>query len=157
IGMDAMAASIAHEIKQPLTSIVASAHAGLNWLARTPPDFHEARVSFEFIASDGYRASEVIDGIRSMVKKDLRRRAWLDANELVREVLAIVDVELRTRRVSVATELLDGLPRLFADRAQLQQVVLNLIMNAIEAMSSVTDRSRLLRIRSDTVPDTSTV
>jgi signal transduction histidine kinase len=157
IGMDAMAASLAHEIKQPLTSIVASADAGLNWLARTPPDLDEARASFESISSDGHRASEVIDGIRSMFKKDLRRRAWLDTNDLVREVLAIVDVELRTQRVSVATELRDGLPQVFADRAQLQQVVLNLIMNAIEAMSSVTDRSRLLRIKSDSVLDTSTV
>jgi signal transduction histidine kinase len=155
--MDAMAASIAHEIKQPLTSIITNADVGLIWLARTPPDLDEARASFELIANDGYRANEVIDGIRSMFKKNLRGRAWLNTNDLVREVLTMVDVELRAQRVSVSTERRDGLPRLFADRAQLQQVVLNLIMNATEAMRSVTDRSRLLRIRSDIIQEASTV
>jgi signal transduction histidine kinase len=99
----------------------------------------------------------VINGIRSMFKRDVRGRAWLGVNDVVREVLIMVDLDLRTQRVSVSTELREGLPLIRADRAQLQQVFLNLITNAIEAMRSVTGHARLLRISSDIIQESSTV
>ena len=157
IAMDAMAASIAHEVSQPLSAIVTNANAGLRWLTRATPDLNEARASFEVIVNNGRRASEVIGGIRSMFKKEAHGRLLLSANDLVREVLTMVDHELRTHRVSVTTDLRNGLPQLFADRGQLQQVFLNLILNAIEAMGSVTDRARVLRVSSDINQETSDV
>jgi signal transduction histidine kinase len=157
IGMDAMAASIAHEIKQPIAAIVVNGEAGLNWLAGATPNLDQARASFKQVVSDGHRASEVINSIRSMFKKDVRGRALLRVNDVVREVLIMVDVDLRTQRVSVSTELREGLPLIRADRAQLQQVFLNLITNAIEAMRSVTGRARALRISSDIIQESSTV
>jgi signal transduction histidine kinase len=92
-----------------------------------------------------------------MFKKDVHGRARFDVNDVVREELAVVDIDLRTQQVSVSTELRDGLPQLVADRGQLQQVFLNLIMNAIEAMRPVPDRARLLRIRSDIIQESSSV
>ena len=157
IAMDAMAASIAHEVSQPLSAIVTNANAGLRWLTSVTPDVNEARASFENIVNDGRRASEVIGGIRSMFKKEAHGRLLLGANDLVREVLTMVDHELRIHRVSVTTDLRNGLPQLFADRGQLQQVFLNLILNAIEAMDSVTDRARVLRVSSDSNQESSDV
>jgi signal transduction histidine kinase len=157
VAMDTMAASIAHEINQPLTAMVTNANAALRWLMRMKPDLEEARSSLERIVNDGHRASEVIVSIRSMFKKNARGRRLLDANELLREALIMVDLDLRNQRVSVATDLRDGLPRLVADRGQLQQVILNLIANAIEAMDSVTDRARRLRVTSDVTQNMSGV
>jgi signal transduction histidine kinase len=157
IAMDAMAASIAREVNQPLSAIVTNANAGLRWLTRATPDLNEARASFEVIVNNGRRASEVIGGIRSMFKKEAHGRLLLGANDLVREVLTMVDDELLTHRVSVTTDLRSGLPQLFADRGQLQQVFLNLILNAIEAMGSITDRARVLRASSDINQDSSDV
>jgi signal transduction histidine kinase len=153
IAMDAMAASIAHEIGQPLGAMVANSNAGLRWLDRATPDIDKARAAFTRIVNDGHRASEVISGVRSMFKKDIHGRSPLDVNELVRGVLTMIDRDLRSQRVSVSLELREGLPQLLADRGQLQQVFLNLMMNSIEAMRSVTDRARLLRIRSDIAPE----
>jgi signal transduction histidine kinase len=95
----------------------------------------------------------VITSVRSMFKKDVHGRASLSINDLVREVLKMIELDLRIKGVSVATELHEGLPQLLADRGQLRQVLLNLIMNAIEAMGSVTDRPRLLQIRSDVIQE----
>ncbi len=148
IAMDAMAASIAHEVNQPLSAIALNSQAALLFLARTPPNIDEVRAALECIASDSARGSTVITSLRAMFKKDVHGRAWLSVNDLLREVLAMVDVELRTQRVSVLTDLHDGIPRLLADRGQLQQVFSNLILNAIEAMRSITDRARLLRVTS---------
>jgi signal transduction histidine kinase len=147
--MGQMAASIAHEINQPLGAIVANSNAGLRWLAHEPSNIAEARAALKQIADDGHRASEVIGSIRSMFKKDGHEKSLLDLNDLVREVLTMADAELRTQRVSASTELHEGLPQVLADRVQLQQVFLNLVMNAIEAMGSVNDRARLLRVRSE--------
>ena len=152
--MGQMAASIAHEITQPLAAIVANSSAGLRWLGREPPQVDEARAALNNIAADGHRASDVISRIRTMFKKDSHERMLVDLNELIRDVLAIVDADLRTQRVSVSTELREGLPQVLADRVQMQQVFLNLVLNAVEAMGSVTDRARLLQIRSD-IHDTS--
>ena len=157
IGMDAMAASIAHEIKQPLASMVTSGHAALNWLDRDKPDLDKARASIERMINASNRANEVIDGIRSMFKRDVHGRASLNINDLVSEVLTMAGVDLQSQRVSVSTELREGLPQLLADRGQLQQVFLNLVVNAIEAMGPVTDRARMLRIRTDLIQESSTI
>jgi len=149
ITMGEMAASIAHEIKQPLTAVVTNANAGLRWLNRQPPNIEEVRSVLKRIVNDGDRGSSIIGSIREMMKKGGEKRAQLDLNELIREVMAIVLDELQHRGVSVRTELVNDLPHVWADRVQLQQVVLNLIMNAVEAMASVSDRPRLLRLRSE--------
>jgi len=157
IAMDTMAASIVHEINQPLAAMVTNAGAALRWLTSATPDLDEARASLKDIVSDGHRASERISGIRTMFKKDAHGRLSLAANDLVREVLKMVDLDLRNQQISLTTDLRKGLPRLLADRGQLHQVFLNLIMNAIEAMGSVTDRARMLRVSSDVVQESSDV
>jgi signal transduction histidine kinase len=157
IAIDAMAASIAHEISQPLAGMLTNANASLRWLTRAAPDLDEARAAIGNIVNEGHRVREVIGGIRSMYRKGAHGRHLLGANDLVREALTMVEVDLRTHRVSVTTDLRDGLPQLVADRGQLQQVFLNLIMNAIEAMGSVTDRARVLRVSSGVTQDSSDV
>ena len=146
--MGQMAASIAHDINQPLAAIVANGNAGLRWLAHTTPDLDEARAALQRIVNEGHRASQVIGSIRAMFKKGDQEKAVLDANELIREVLALLDGEIHMQRVSVHTELIEQLPRVLGNREQLQQVILNLITNAVEAMGSVTNRARVLRVKS---------
>ncbi len=148
--MGAMAASIAHEVNQPLAAIVTNANAGLRWLARPQPDVDEVRSLLKRIVDDGHRASEVIAAIRSMFRKDVGERNPLHVNDLVKEVLAVVHGELESHQVSLQTVLSDGLPPVMAEQTQLRQVILNLIMNAIDAMSSVADRERILIVRSET-------
>jgi PAS domain S-box-containing protein len=144
-----MTASIAHEINQPLGAIVANGNAGLRWLARAAPDLDEARAALKRIVNEGHRAGQVIASIRSMFKKDGRTKAPHDVNDLVREVLTLVRGEVENQRVAVRTELTDDLPRVLADRVQLQQVILNLVTNAIDAMGSLNGRARVLRLRSE--------
>lgn len=151
IAMDAMAASIAHEVHQPLGSIVLNAEAALQCLTSARPDLDDVRVALQDVLDDAHRASQVIYGIRSMFKKGATGRLLLDANGLVREALDMVELDLRKHRVLVTADLRNGLPQLLADRGQLQQVFLNLIVNAIEAMGSLTDRARALRVSSDIV------
>jgi signal transduction histidine kinase len=157
IAMDAMAASIAHEVNQPLGAIALNSQSALLFLARTPPDIEQARAALENIASDSVRGGEVIVSLRAMFKKDVHGRVWFSVNDLVREVITIVDVDLRAQQITISTELRDGVPRLFADRGQLQQVLLNLIMNAVEAMRSIAGRARRLRITSDVIQGSSGV
>ena len=147
--MGQMAASIAHEINQPLAAIVANGNAGLRWLANTTPDLDEARWALKCIVNDGHRAGEVIGSIGAMFKKDSQEKTSLEVNQLIREVLVLVDAELQNQRVSVHTELMEELPRVLGDRVQLQQVIMNLIMNAVEAMGSTTNRARVLRVKSE--------
>jgi signal transduction histidine kinase len=149
IAMDTMAASIAHEVNQPLGSIALNAEAALQYLARTPPNDDEVRAALEDIAAASARGSQAIASLRAMFNKTTRGRVSFDVTDLVREVLAILDLDLRAQRVLVSTALRAGLPRILADRGQLQQVLLNLITNAIESMRSVSDRQRRLRISSD--------
>jgi len=149
IAMDTMAASIAHEVNQPLGSIALNAEAALQYLARTPPNDIEVRAALEDIAAASARGSQAIASLREMFNKTTRGRVSFDVTDLVREVLAILDLDLRAQRVLVSTALQAGLPRILADRGQLQQVFLNLITNAIESMRSVSDRQRRLRISSD--------
>jgi signal transduction histidine kinase len=146
--MGAMTASIAHEINQPLAAIVTSSNAGLRWLARDAPDLAEARAALQRIANDGHRASQVIGSIRSMFRNDARERTAVDVNHLIREALALVDGDLQRMSVSVHTELAGQLPPVLADQIQLQQVIVNLVTNAVDAMRPVTERARVLRVRS---------
>ena len=150
--MGRLAASMAHEINQPLAAIVANGNAGLRWLAHTPPNFDEAREALDQIVKDGHRASDTIEGIRAIFKKDEEQRAALDVNKLVGEVLRLTRNEIQNGRVSVRTELINDLPKVMGNRVQLQLVFRNLIVNAVEAMSSVTDRARVLHIISAITP-----
>jgi PAS domain S-box-containing protein len=147
--MGAMTASIAHEVNQPLAALVTNANAGLRWLDRPEPDVDEVRTLLKRIVNDGHRASAVIAGIRSMFRKDDGERKPLNVNDLIGEVLAVVRGELESHRVSLQTELHDGLPLVLAEQTQLQQVILNLIMNAVDATGSITDRDRVVIVRSE--------
>ncbi len=147
--MGEMTAAIAHEVNQPLAAIVANGAAGLRWLGRAPPDLDEVRTTLQEIVTQGHHASEVIGSIRAMFKKDSQDKTSLDLNELIGEILVLVRGELQTQRTSVDTMLTPDLPQVLGDRVQLQQVMLNLIMNAIEAMNVVTDRARILRLASE--------
>jgi signal transduction histidine kinase len=154
IAMETMAASIAHEVNQPLGSIALNAHAALRYLARTPLDEGEVRAAIEDIAAASARGSQIIEGLRAMFNSTTRGKISLDVADLVREVLAILDLDLRAQRVLVSTALPAGLPRFMGDRGQLQQVLLNVIRNAVESMRSASDRERRLRISSDFIEGT---
>ena len=143
-----MAAAMAHEIKQPLAAIVTAGSAGLRWLSKPTPDLEEVHTVLESMVSEGNRASQVIDGIRAMFKNDSREKALLDVNEVIRQVIALQHSKFQKHQISVQVELISEIPQVLADRLQLQQVVANLVANAIEAMDTVTDRARTLRVRS---------
>jgi PAS domain S-box-containing protein len=143
-----LAASIAHEVNQPLAAVVANAEASLRWLRRATPDLDEACRSVEWIINDGNRASEVIRRVRALANKTEIEKVPLDVNEIIREVITLVQRELISHRVSLRMELAPALPTVLGDRVQLQQVIINLVMNGIEAMQSVTDRPRELVVRS---------
>ena len=145
--MGELAASIAHELNQPLAGVVTSADACLRWLAQQPPNLDRARQAVERAIRDATRASGVLARVRGLLKKGSRVREGVDLNGLIEEVLALVQGELRRHGVSLQTELVPGLPVVVADRIQLQQVILNLVINAIESMGAVADRARRLRIR----------
>ena len=141
-----MSASIAHEVKQPLAAIAANGSAGLRWLAKATPNLGEARAAFERIVDAAHRAGDVIDTIRSMFKKSDDEKIALNPSRLITEVLEVLRINLERRRISVETRLSPGLPEIIGNRVQLQQVVLNLIVNAVDAIDSTTDGNRLLEI-----------
>jgi C4-dicarboxylate-specific signal transduction histidine kinase len=143
-----LTASIAHEVNQPLGAVIANAEACLRWLRRATPDLDAACRSVEWIIDDGNRASEVIRRVRALAKKTEIDKIPLDVNDVVREVVALVQRELTSNRVLLRMELAPALPPILGDRVQLQQVMINLVMNGIEAMQSVTDRPRELVVRS---------
>ena len=145
--MDVLSASIAHEMNQPLASIVTNADAAARWMARPTPDLGEVKATLEQIRNSAYRARDLIGSIRAMVKRDGRNRAALDLNDLVREGLALTERELERNRVSVEVESDEHLPLVNGDRIQLQQVLVNLITNAIDAMAAK-KWPRILRIES---------
>ncbi len=142
-----MTASIAHEINQPLSSIVTHGNAGLRWLARENPNLDEAQKSLQRIVGDGMRAADIITSIRGMFRKDSHEKLELNINYLVREVLTLIHGDLERRHIILRSELHDALPKITGERVPLQQVLLNLIMNAIDAMSAVTQRERQITIR----------
>jgi C4-dicarboxylate-specific signal transduction histidine kinase len=145
--MGELAASIAHEVNQPLAAIVTNANACLRWLAGESPNLDEARQTARRIIRDGNRAGDVIGRIRTLLKKTGTEKELLDMNQVIREVVALAEGEVRRNGVALRTELAGDLPPILADRVGLEQVVLNLIMNAIEAMSAIGDRPRELVIR----------
>jgi PAS domain S-box-containing protein len=145
-----MAASMAHEIKQPLATIALGCSASLRWLAKQPPDLEEVRADLDRIAAATDRASQVIEGIRSIFKNDSRKKALLDVNEVIREVIALLRSELQNRQIAVHDELSPKLPPVLADGVQLQQVIANLVINAIEAMEASDEGARTLRLKSTT-------
>ena len=141
-----LAASIVHEVNQPLSAVVTNAAAGLRWLNCESPNLAEARETLTLIARDGNRATSVIKRIREFLKKEKTTPAPLDINDVVQETLSLAQVELRNRRVSVRTELSSELPSVRGDRVQLQQVILNLLMNGAEAMASSEGQKELLLV-----------
>jgi len=143
-----MAASIAHEINQPLASIALGCSASLRWLAKTPPNLDEVKTALNRISDASDRASQVVDGIRAMFKNDSRQKVSVDLNKMIREVIALLDVELQSHQILVKAELSPKLRPILADGVQLRQVIANLVTNAIEAMDAVDDRARSLRLKS---------
>jgi C4-dicarboxylate-specific signal transduction histidine kinase len=144
-----MAASIAHEINQPLAAIVNNASASLRWLAAN--NVEEARCSADVIRGDAHRAAEIVKRIRSFAKKTPPQKDWIDINQTIRDVIALARSEMQRNGVALEMQLSDAVqPLVFADRVQLQQVILNLMMNAVEAMSEISDGPRELLIRSGT-------
>jgi PAS domain S-box-containing protein len=148
-----LAASIAHEINQPLAAIVWNANAALRWLALDPPNLAKAHDSAELILRDGDRASQVIARIRALLKKTPPSKTLLDVNELINEVVALTQNEMVQHSIHLRVELANDLPKVPGDRIQLQQVMLNLIVNALEATLTIEDRERALLITSETFAD----
>jgi PAS domain S-box-containing protein len=151
--MGELAASIAHEVNQPLAGIVTNANASLRWLAGELPNLNEAREAVARIIRDGNRAGEIIGRLRALAKKAPPQKEWLDLNETIGEVIAMARGEIRRNRVLLQTDLANDLPLIAGDRIQLQQVILNLLINAIEAMGGVRDGLRELGVRSQRVLD----
>jgi PAS domain S-box-containing protein len=147
--MGELTASIAHEINQPLTAIVTNANASRRILASPTPDLEEVQQAVTDIAEAGTRAAEIIARIRALLKKSAPEKETLDMNQVIHQVLALIPGVLEKQNVSVEMELRPALPPVLGDQVQLQQVLLNLIMNGIEAMNTILDRPRVLTIRSD--------
>jgi PAS domain S-box-containing protein len=143
-----ISASIAHEVNQPLAAIVANGEACLRFLAREKPDLHDVRGTVEWIVKDGNRAGDVIQRVRTLTKKTDTHRDAVDVNDAIDDAISLLQRELLAHRIALQRDLAEGLPSVLADRVQLQQVIINLIMNAIEAMHAVADRPRRLTIRS---------
>ena len=147
--MGQLTASIAHEVNQPIAAVVTNAQAALRWLDMQPPDAKEVRQALDRIVKAGRRASDVISRMRALVRKAPTRKDQLDINDTIREVIALTGSELHRTGTSLRTQLAHGLPLVPGDRVQLQQVMLNLILNAVEAMSGSDERSRKLLISTE--------
>ena len=144
--MGQLSASIAHEVNQPIAGAVTNAQAALRWLEATPPNLAEVRLALGRIVQDGNRASEVVRRIHSFIRKTPARKDTLDINEAILEVIALTRGEVAKNNISLDTQLDERVPQIQGDRVQLQQVLLNLIMNAIEAMAMDDAGGRNLRI-----------
>lgn len=151
-----LTASIAHEVNQPLAAIVTNGNACLRWLGGATPNLSEARQAVQHIIKDSYRASEVIARIRTLVRKAPPRNDLVDLNEVIVEVIALAQSEARRNRVFLKRQLKNDLPRVRGDRVQLQQVILNLIINGVEAIAKSKEGARELSVSSD-VDDTNNV
>ena len=145
---DAVAASIAHEVKQPLTAMITSADAGFRFLDRSTPNLERAKEAFRRIATDGHRAGEVVESIRANFKTDGQTRTSLDVNELIDEALSLERGDLQKHRILVQAETASQLPEVRGNRIQLQQVLVNLITNAIDSMAAK-DEPRVLCVKSE--------
>jgi signal transduction histidine kinase len=149
---DAVAATIAHEVKQPLSAMITRSETGLRWLDRSMPDLDRAKAEFRQIAADGHRAGAVIESIRANFRKEARIRTSIDVNALIAEALALMRDDLQNHRILIKTEPNGQLPQIKGDRIQLQQVLLNLIRNAIDAMEAM-DGPRILCVGSEVRSD----
>ena len=148
-----LAASIAHEINQPLAAIGANATASLNWLAKPKPNLALVREALTDIVADGHRAGDVIQRIRQLATKSEPEKTPLDLNDVIQEVVPLVRSEVKKHSVSLHVDLAPALPQAAGDRVQLQQVIINLVMNGVEAMTAVTGRPRELVIRTEAVDE----
>jgi signal transduction histidine kinase len=148
-----LSASIAHEVNQPLTAVVSNGNACLRWLSAEPPNIAKAVEAAQRIVRDGKDAGEVVRRIRALFKRAAHEEVLLDLNEVIGEVLGLLRGETAKRRVMVETDLGQNLPPVTGDRVQLQQLILNLLLNGIEAMDPVTDHTKRLFIRSIQQPD----
>ena len=146
LSMGELTASIAHEINQPLTAVVTHGHACIEWLSATPPNLEKTRQTVERIIQDGTRAGAVIKRVRALFKKEAPTKTWIDVNEVIHELTTFLHDEATRRRISIHTDLVPGLPKVNADRVQLQQVVLNLIMNGMDAVADIPDDRKEIRI-----------
>jgi len=146
-----LTASIAHEINQPLAAVVNNASACLRWL--TAQNLEEARQSASLVISEGHRAGEIVSRIRALAKKAPPQKDWLDLNETIGEVIAMARSEMHRNRISLQSQLAKDLPLILGDRIQLQQVILNLLINAIEAMSGMREGPRELWVSSEKVTE----
>jgi len=149
--MGELAASIAHEVNQPLAAVVTNANACLRWLNRESPNWTKRGEAVQRIIRDGNRGGDVIARIRALLKKQPPANVRLNVNPVIQEIITLMQANLRG--VTVKTALAKSLPEVLADRVQLQQVLLNLFLNAIEAMKSVTDRARVLQIQTQSHDD----
>jgi C4-dicarboxylate-specific signal transduction histidine kinase len=153
VAMGELVASIAHEINQPLAAVVTNGSASLRWLGARPPNLEEAMEAIEGAIREATRASDVIGRIRALLQKSPTQMQRLDLNAVIREVLTLAETELTRGGVSVQTELATDLPTVLGDPIQLRQVMLNLILNAIDAMTAIDDRPRKIFIESAARPD----
>jgi C4-dicarboxylate-specific signal transduction histidine kinase len=151
--MGQLTASITHEVNQPITAAVTYALAARRFLSAEPPNFHEADDALSLIVKEGNRASEVVGRIRALIKKAPARKDAVEINDAILEIIALTRTEAANNSVSVRTQLAEGLPRVEGDRVQLQQVLLNLIINAIEAMRDIGEEERELLISTRHEPD----
>jgi C4-dicarboxylate-specific signal transduction histidine kinase len=151
--MGELLATIAHEVNQPLTGVVTNGNFALSELAKEAPKLDQVQEAVAWMVEDGKRASAVISRVRSLLKKDAPCRTDLDINDAIHEVVVLVRDETSRNRVQVRLRLMDGLPRVVGDRVQLQQVLINLIMNAIEAMKTINARLRQLIVASEAHSD----
>jgi signal transduction histidine kinase len=147
-----LSASIAHEMKQPLAAMVTNVRAGLRWLGAAEPNLEETRAALQNVVKDGNRAAEVIDSVRAMFKKEQTEKTQLNLNDLITSVLYLLRDELRPQHIVLRTSLDPQLPPVQGNRGELQQVILNLVRNAADAMSKVSYRPRVLTIKSETQP-----
>jgi signal transduction histidine kinase len=145
-----LSASIAHEVTQPLTGIVSSANAALRWLSAATPDLDKVRAALTQIVGAGHRTADVVRSIRAAFKKETSVEQAININELISAVLSLVEPEIKKNQIILEVQLSDDLPTVMGNHTQLQQVVLNLIMNAIEAIGPVSSRPRFLRLRTET-------
>jgi len=150
--MSQLSASITHEVKQPIAAALNNARAALNFMDKNPPDLGEVREALGCIVDDADRAGDIIDRIRDHIKKVPTRKDAVEINDAILEVIALTRAEAANNNVSVRTQLAEGLPRVQGDRVQLQQVMLNLIVNAIQAMSGIGEGARELQISIEAVP-----
>jgi signal transduction histidine kinase len=145
----AITAAIAHEVRQPLTAIVANANAALRWLGRAPPDHDRVRSSLDEIVSDGHRTNELFNGLRALFGKGDRVRQSMDVNEIILAVLRSLRDEFKEHRVELRSELTSEPAHISGNRGQIREVISNLVLNAIEAMDTTTERRRVLRVRTE--------